>query len=143
VEFLPGREGMAHISQLVTGRQVEDEVAVGDRGDSQEIRDRQQGRIKCLPLGIILSRQRPWKKQLLSISNLKFMKLKPIVKCFALYFLLVKLLKIDKERVSKMGDFGRVCLYKIFFNKLVVKNGLQVMHVLYSAEKERFIFFNT
>ncbi len=54
VEFLPGKEGMVHISQLAEGRvgKVEDEVAVGDEVIVKVREIDQRGRINLTCLGI-------------------------------------------------------------------------------------------
>jgi polyribonucleotide nucleotidyltransferase len=54
VEFLPGKEGMVHISQLAEGRvgKVEDEVAVGDEVIIKVREIDQRGRFNLTRLGI-------------------------------------------------------------------------------------------
>lgn len=54
VEFLPGKEGMVHISQLAEGRvdKVEDEVAVGDEVVVKVREIDQRGRFNLTRLGI-------------------------------------------------------------------------------------------
>jgi polyribonucleotide nucleotidyltransferase len=71
VEFLPGKEGMVHISQLADYRvgKVEDEVAVGDEVIVKVREIDNKGRINLTRLGIHPEQAAAARRQLLLIGN--------------------------------------------------------------------------